>query len=673
MAYNFTVDKSKLIKRENNKGEDAPPVSQDGVIVICDGTGATGLNLHKIETDGTVSEHTSAYLGSRYTSEAAKAYLIDNGNAIWDTPIEKSVLDSFTIALGKAIRSFLDDKVKANNLVLTQKGRAFKLLPTTLAAVLYKECEDHIEAITFNVGDSRVLWWTEKDGLQQLSKDDVAEGYDAFSDLSNVSGCVSADGEFHINYAYYSNLPLNGILFATSDGFTDPVKPFQQEQFLLSWVNSCQDVFKREEFEDLIGKTLDNYGFTGKDDCSIAGVISGYKDNQILKDDAKKRFDTVMESFVRPFLAVDKECKEAMEAYNGFGAQKRKIVDIATSRIKQGLLDNADVLLPSKADKSPALKTFFNCKTFINAETIKIESENRSYADQVKARLKMQEDDMKSSYLLLLRTICNYAVKNDVEISFADDMLISSMKQVLELNEARRTAFAKYNTLLRNAKSWSEIYTDHLNPGFNPENQKRMINDFQSCLDDIIYIERDYNAANNYVNRFFSSENETLTGYFKSDLASNFSLIFEDIKACISLKRKIGEALNFKSEKPCKDLENKKEELEGKLKSYKIALNNINKEKVTEEEKLTRYKAVVSGHMNELVAEAFADDSVFAFLTGESKAEFERKIKEGEAAAEKATQAVEKKKAIWAQYKPVYELFNSAVIGAVDIPRQGEV
>lgn len=673
MAYNFTVDKSKLIKREENKGEDAPPVSQEGTLVICDGTGATGLNVHQIENDGQINKHTSAYLGSRYTSEAAKVFLTNNGNQIWENPIDKSALNSFALSLGNAIRTFHWEKVKENNLVLTQKGRSFKLLPTTLASVLYKEYEDHVEAIAFSVGDSRVLWWTAENGLQQISKDDIAEGYDAFSDISNVSGCVSADGDYHINYAYYSNLPSKGILFATSDGFTDPVKPFQQEQFLLSWINGCENVFEKEEFESIIGKTLDNYGFTGKDDCSIAGVILGYTDTQSIKNDVQKRFDMVMENYVRPFLAAGKEYKDAMDAYNKFGSQGRRVVDIATSRIKQGLQDNVDVLLPSNENKSHELASFLKCKTFINEEILKIEAENRNREEQVKSRLRQQEDNMKTDYLSLLRMLCDYAVKKDVKISFADDTLISSIKKVQDINESRRYAFSRYNTMLRNTRCWQEIYTDRLNPGFDPAVQKTLIDDFKSCLDDIICIEEEYQKANSYINNFFSPENDTVTRYFNSDLERNFSSIFEDVNSCFSFFKKVEEAFRFNSEKPGQAMSKKKQELEEKLNFYKTILNNLGNTKVKDEEKIARFKSVVINHMNELVSDVFKDDAVFEFLTKENKAEHDRKILEGDAAAEKVTRAVEKKNSIWAQYKPAYELFNSAVLGAVDIPRQGEV
>ena len=192
-VFNFAVDNPKFGKRENNAGEDAPAVSSDGVIVVCDGTGATGMSKHSFDDGQT---HTSAYLGSRVVSNITEQFLRANYDKIFDCINDEAAIKDITSELGKALRNGLDEFVKKYDLKIMYKGIAFKLLPTTLAAAVYKVFDDHIETVVFSAGDSRVLLWNNSDGLQQLSVDDVADGYDAFSDISNVTNCISANDEF---------------------------------------------------------------------------------------------------------------------------------------------------------------------------------------------------------------------------------------------------------------------------------------------------------------------------------------------------------------------------------------------------------------------------------------------------------------------------------------------
>ena len=156
--------------------EDAPPVSETGILVVCDGTGATGLNKHTVNGE----THTSAYYGSRLVSDITTKYLREHYNDIissvtgvfkdyradGDTqepdeqneqpeittdenkpesneqPEEIPPLESIINGLAQTINRELTNFVEANGLSLEVRGASFKMLPTTLAALVYKQFED---------------------------------------------------------------------------------------------------------------------------------------------------------------------------------------------------------------------------------------------------------------------------------------------------------------------------------------------------------------------------------------------------------------------------------------------------------------------------------------------------------------------------------------------------
>lgn len=280
--------------------EDAPPFADDKMIIVCDGLGGGGQNRYKFNGE----MRTSAYLGSREISQAFHKYCDVNYDKIcssMENP-EEIITD-----LKKYISKSLTDFVAENELKNLVRGKSMQMLPSTLAAIIYKVCDEHIDALVISAGDSRAYMLTSDKGLQQLSEDDVLDGVDAYSKSATMTNNISQNGEYHVNYAYYK-LPLNCILFVSSDGCFDYVStPMEWEYILETAIVNCKNVLDSENdaLGESIGNILEKRGL--KDDCTIAGTIFGFSESDELRTEFFNRGTNVQLCYTKPYAEIEKE------------------------------------------------------------------------------------------------------------------------------------------------------------------------------------------------------------------------------------------------------------------------------------------------------------------------------------------------------------------------------
>ena len=434
MKICFSVDSPKIDKRIINRGEDAPAVNKDGILIICDGTGATGQAEHTIAGE----VYTSAYLGSRITSQIASSFLSRNCEQLLSAFSDMEQLQKTVSELGRAIRTGLNRYVHKNHLTLTLHGKSFKLLPTTFTAVVYKAYETKLQVIVLSAGDSRALWW-DTDGLHQLTPEDSDNQTLTAGDCS-VSNCVSADADFHISYRCYE-LPPRGILLAASDGFTDPVKPFEQERYLIEWIgnfdNLCEDNSPQLSAE--ISRKMDDIGFTRRDDCSIAGVILGYSSEKELKTDFRNRYkQELIETYLKPYRELNTRYKEAEEqlarAEAALSEQGQPIVEAIQTGILRYL--GSDPCCSLSID-DPLFQTLIHT----DAVSMEIAKEH----DRIERRLKEKkclyaetEARLKADYLEFLMLLC----RDFGRVRFSDELIRAV--QHYETNDETVTRYFSY-------------------------------------------------------------------------------------------------------------------------------------------------------------------------------------------------------------------------------------
>lgn len=672
MVFNFSVDRPKKIKRAEDKGEDAPAVSKDGILVICDGTGATGMSEH--EYNGRVL--TSAYLGSRKTSELTEAFLSENYESLMDAFDKPEELKALISGLGETIQKGLREFVKENDLKLTVRGKTYRLLPTTLAAAVYKVYDDHIDVIALSAGDSRVLMWEEENGLQQLSKDDVESGYDAFSDVSNTNNCISADNDVRINYVLHTLPFTKCILFATSDGFTDPIKPFDQERCLIQWIGNCKCVLDPENsvLSEDIGNMLDNdraAGFTGKDDCSIAGAIIGYETDKELKDSLLKRFNYVVETFFKPYRDLERKCREAMDAYNKSNSEKRRLIEQTKNKIVENLKKSSFLLLPSTFEKQQhsteflAVTDFLSLEPHINDEIQKIHDEDVEKEQKAKDDYIKANKDLQDAFVEFFQMYCKTLAENgkyDTDLPYE---IKSAFDKSIAADKNKEALVKAYNDVLRKIKNQRDI---NFNTASWPtvEVITPLCTDLVNITTELNKMKADLEESEKVVKNFFSPNNPQIIEIFERRKNTGFVEIDKNIE---SLKpgfmRKVAAVVSSKdSDFGYSKLRRSKDGFDtmvGKVKQLKSESESP-KNKTSEAERERRYNAVINKNIEALLAVVMQaeDPIVFAYFAGMKKTDYEAKLASIGQSADEAKNLIELKSELWKKYKPGYELFANA-------------
>lgn len=275
--------------------EDAEPVTNERMIIVCDGLGATGQNKHEI--DGEI--RSSAYLGSRCVCDAAEKFFSQNADKIWFTDA-KNICQEFKDFL----TNYLSDFINTYHLQKTIKGKSAELLPTTLAMAIFRENEGDIDIFTIWAGDSRVYLLSSNEGLQQISKDDVYGTFDAMEslELSNMRNSISGEGidKFYLNYKRYNvKKQPNLFLFASSDGCFDYLASPMDFEYLLEL--SINKLPENDEISS-IGTMISSFycGNNLKDDSTMAGVIFNETNLNELKRQYEQRYKYVMENYRKP-------------------------------------------------------------------------------------------------------------------------------------------------------------------------------------------------------------------------------------------------------------------------------------------------------------------------------------------------------------------------------------
>lgn len=292
---NFTVNKP--LKGHD---EDAPAYADDRMIIVCDGLGGGGQNAYLIDGE----KRTSAYLGSRIISKACQEFISSH----YDEFCENMQDSAFLIAEFKSyISNSLNQYVVEKGLKNIVRGKSMQMLPSTLAAVIYKHHDDHTDALVVSAGDSRAFVLTPDNGLQQISRDDVFENVDAFEKSATMTNNIRQDGEYHINFGYLS-LPPKCILFVCTDGCFDYIStPMELEYRLEYSISKCGDFLnpKENNLGKYFGNLLVKSGL--RDDCTVAGVILGYSDSESTQKLFLQRALLIQDKYRNPCAQYDKE------------------------------------------------------------------------------------------------------------------------------------------------------------------------------------------------------------------------------------------------------------------------------------------------------------------------------------------------------------------------------
>lgn len=279
-------------------GEDAPPRIGRGYVIVCDGLGSGAL---KVEYGG--ETHTGAYFASRIVSETVSSFIESDRDRFFDADIDETLSE-----LKEKIKSSLSEFVsKAGINPEGIGGNMFKILPTTLACIVFRETEGGVDTQTVWVGDSRCYCMDPSEGLRQISDDDIKvekNPMDCLIEDTPMSNTICYDKDFHINHVRHSfDAPC--LLFAASDGcygYLD--SPMDLEGLLLP--SGAAEEFNLTE---QLHAQLSTKKF---DDRSLAGVCFGIEDDAQYAKLFSDRASMMRDQFFSKMIY-----KETLETLNG--------------------------------------------------------------------------------------------------------------------------------------------------------------------------------------------------------------------------------------------------------------------------------------------------------------------------------------------------------------------
>ena len=206
------------------------------------------------------------------------------------------------------LREGMAKAAEQGNLIYESAYRGLALLGTTLAATLFREGEDYVDALYFIAGDSRP-YLLNRDGLVQTVADQ--EGKDG--GMTNFIH-VTEGSSFTLDCKYF-RFPKPCILFNASDGCFDSAlfsqSPLAFEKLLLEKIVASRDM---DALAAALTEVFVENG--GHDDSSTMALRTfGYADYAALRAMAEERLAVIRSTYLSeiPYLLVRPAAMEAAE------------------------------------------------------------------------------------------------------------------------------------------------------------------------------------------------------------------------------------------------------------------------------------------------------------------------------------------------------------------------
>lgn len=273
--------------------EDAPPVATDRYAIVCDGLGGAGHTKHLLpdeENPGTVTERTSAYLGSRIVAERVERFFAEHWEE-WAGPEQTPEIGVYAGQLKEALDRAIQDCVEKMRIRIPV-GKTIKIFPTTLASAVFLPCEEGLTVAAVWAGDSRVYLLTPSKGLRLLSLDDADGAAESMNSGTVMTNCVYA-GSFFLNYCVYT-LREPGLVFCCSDGCFDYLRsPLHLEWLLLHTILNMPQEEGRQPGEILGESIRDGIYQTIRDDTTMAGLCVGLPSIASLQEAFRPRMEAL--------------------------------------------------------------------------------------------------------------------------------------------------------------------------------------------------------------------------------------------------------------------------------------------------------------------------------------------------------------------------------------------
>ena len=380
--------------------EDAPPVATDRYAIVCDGLGGAGHTKHLLpdeENPGTVTERTSAYLGSRIVAERVERFFAEHWEE-WASSGETPEIGVYAGQLKEELDRAIQDCVEKMRIRIPV-GKTIKIFPTTLASAVFLPCEEGLTVAAVWAGDSRVYLLTPSKGLQLLSLDDADGAAESMNSGTVMTNCVYA-GSFFLNYCVYT-LREPGLVFCCSDGCFDYLRsPLHLEWLLLHTIQNMPQEDGRQPGEILGESIRDGIYQTIRDDTTMAGLCVGLPSIASLQEAFRRRME-VLDPMAVQMNGYIMEKNAALDALD----KARRVCRLNENKVSDGIQRVVGETLSSRKPTNlyEALKGFgaFSGYEAWEAEGLEqLETEFQERENRIERDLKERNRLCRSQFLI---------------------------------------------------------------------------------------------------------------------------------------------------------------------------------------------------------------------------------------------------------------------------------
>lgn len=290
----YTLNSFSVISGEmiDEKGEDSYSckcTDKKGFIGVFDGCGGIGGKRYE-----KFDFHTGAYLASRAAALATHEWWSQyNTGELAITLLKENISDKLQILkkLGESVPGQISLKGSLSS----------KSFPTTASIVTY-DFRGEPSCTFIWAGDSRG-YILDKDGLCQVTKDDIDSDGDAYSNIegdARLSNLISADKEYYLHEKKIS-LSAPCVLVSSTDGcFSYFQTPMEFEYLLLSTLMFSNSIY---EWETKMKKYLYKQA---SDDYTMAVLICGFHKFKEIKLYFGNRFQRLKNYYINPLFTARK-------------------------------------------------------------------------------------------------------------------------------------------------------------------------------------------------------------------------------------------------------------------------------------------------------------------------------------------------------------------------------
>ena len=290
------------------KGEDAPPIAivsstaDRGALCTFDGTGGAGAVVVNREDRAVTQAFEAARLGRAAFHQWITPWVQGNDRFPEGEDLRAALAASFAEHSGSL------DAVQSN---LTSSFA--RVLPTTMAAILFSAFRNHVNLRVLWAGDSRCYALTPTSGLQQLSVDDtrIPDAFDSLTEDPPLENLVCADRPVTVNQVDLQ-VRKPAIVISASDGCFGywPTPPMFEAEVLRALMGAST----ASEWADRLLKVINE---VARDDVSFSIVAVGFESFAAVQSAFAARAEHMRGSYYQPFVDLTTS-KASRDEYDRF-------------------------------------------------------------------------------------------------------------------------------------------------------------------------------------------------------------------------------------------------------------------------------------------------------------------------------------------------------------------